>query len=255
MSFLPSSQTEVKDLPSTTLLLVPSTGLGEPWAGEGWLSVHSLPGTCHAKYRGATLIPTSGKTEQNREWVERPLRPHGPVLAKLRKKQSFAESSRAGRNPHGSQLKSIPSCHIPTLAHVSSLQPSGPSQPHTCREGEDGGAFLHVQALENKRQFWPRQSLARQTRGRVKTAQQTSIPSDASLAAAPGRIRSQPKRKNSWRKMVSPPVCVYMRLCYKVRSPYSLTPRLILGASVGSGLCQDGGQQTGAMPQMSHRHA
>lgn len=38
--------------------------------------------------------------------------------------------------------------------------------------------------------------------------EQSSIPCDASLAAAPGRIRSQPKRKNLWRKDFSSSVCV-----------------------------------------------
>lgn len=125
--------------------------------------------------------------------------------------------------------------HWPAFLHRNLLGPANPMFAGKGRMGEHSSTCKPLKTDASS--SLGRQSLARQTRGRVKTAEQTSIPSDASLAAAPGRIQSQPKRKNSWRKVrfLLLCVCVRVSVCCKVRGPWSLTPRLILGASVSSG--------------------
>lgn len=79
-----------------------------------------------------------------------------------------------------------------------------------------GRAFLQVQALGTQAPAQASAVLGPPNPGAREDSEQSSIPCDASLAAAPGRIRSQPKRKNSWRKEFSLCVCLccrYVRVC------------------------------------------
>lgn len=74
MSFFLSSQIEIKEMPSTYNVPSPLLRVGRTWAGEGVaVSAHLAWGSFMLNRGGATLIPTSSKTGQER--------PPGPFLA------------------------------------------------------------------------------------------------------------------------------------------------------------------------------
>lgn len=74
VSFFLSSQIEIPEVPSTYNVSSPSHRAGRTWAGEGVaVSAHPAWGSFMLNRGGATLIPTSSKTGQER--------PPGPFLA------------------------------------------------------------------------------------------------------------------------------------------------------------------------------
>lgn len=126
-----------------------------------------------------------------------------------------------------------------------------------------GRAFLQVQALGTQAPAQASAVLGPPNPGAREDSEQSSIPCDASLAAAPGRIRSQPKRKNAWRKEFSSCVCVLVAgvcVCVYVvgGGPKSLTPRA--DSMRRFCLCWDGSvlgwraSPAWATPRMLHRH-
>lgn len=73
MSFLLPSQIEVKAMPSTYNVPSHLCKVGRTWAGEGVaVSAHLAQGSFMLNRWGATLIPTSSKTEQARRDLQTP---------------------------------------------------------------------------------------------------------------------------------------------------------------------------------------
>lgn len=88
----------------------------------------------------------------------------------------------------------------------------GPAKPVLAGEGRLGGAFLHVQALGRQTPARASAVLGPPNPGAREESGQSSSPFDASLAATLGRIRAQPERKNSGRKVRFLILCVSVSL-------------------------------------------
>lgn len=127
---------------------------------------------------------------------------------------------------------SVSSCCVPTLVHFSSLQPPGPSQTRACSERVEGGAFLHVQALGRQAPAQASVVLGPPNPGVRQDGKQSSVPFDASLAAAPEGSGLGPRERTLGEKQhFSSCVClcesVYCRLGRGgslVPDPPGLTP-------------------------------
>lgn len=142
------------------------------------------------------------------------------------------------------QFDSIPSCCIPHWSTFLHPNLRGPAKPKASGKGRMWGAFLHVQALGRQAPAQASAVLGPPNPGAREASEQSSVPCDTCLAAAPGRIRSQPKRRNLWRKDFSS--CVYLCCGWVagwVGGPQPLSPSTACVSS-GSGKTQgrDGGR-------------
>lgn len=128
-----------------------------------------------------------------------------------------------GETLYGPQSNSIPSCCIPTLVHLSSLQPPGPSQTRACREGVERGSIppragpWKAGASPSLSRPWPAKP-GGEGRQRVEFNSLQCF-----SGSCPRRIRPQPKRKNSWReaRFLILCVCVPINLCVAGGVPQS----------------------------------
>lgn len=114
----------------------------------------------------------------------------------------------------GPHSNSVSSCCAPTLVHFFSLQPPEPSQTRACRERVEGGAFLHVQALGRQAPAQASVVLGLPNPGVREDGEQSSIPFDASLAAAPAGSGLGPRERTLGEKQdFSSCVCLSESAC------------------------------------------